>query len=83
MLFYVYILYSPSKNKYYVGSCEDIDLRLLRHNSGRNVSTKSGIPWHHKKTEIYNTRSEAYQREIFIKRMKSRKFIELVIAGER
>jgi len=83
MSFYVYILYSLSKDKYYIGSCENVDIRLIRHNSGRNHSTKSGIPWELKKIEVYNLRREAYQREVFIKRMKSRKFIEQVIAGER
>ena len=83
MIFHVYILYSPAKDKYYEGSCEDMDVRLGQHNAGRNKSTRYGVPWELKKVENYTTRSDALQRESFIKRMKSRKFIELVIAGER
>ena len=83
MSFYVYILYSPSKDKYYVGSCEDMDVRIVQHNSGRNKSTRHGLPWEIKKIETYTSRSEAVQRELFIKKMKSRKFIEQVISGER
>jgi putative endonuclease len=83
MSFFVYIFYSPSKGKYYVGCCEDITVRLSQHNSGRNKSTQSGMPWEIKKTESYDTRSEALKREAFIKKMKSRKFTEQVIAGER
>jgi putative endonuclease len=56
---------------------------MKQHNAGRNTSTKSGIPWMLKKVEVFNTRSDAYQRELFIKRMKSRFFIERVINGER
>ena len=82
-MFHVYILYSPSKDKYYVGSCEDISIRLDQHNSGRNKSTSYGVPWELKKAEVYDTRTEAVQRETFIKRMKSKKFIEMVIANER
>ena len=83
MRYYVYILYSPSKGKYYVGSCEDMSVRLLQHNAGRNKSTKHGVPWELRKTEDYAMRSEAVKREFFIKSMKSRKFIEAVVAGER
>ncbi len=83
MPLYLYILFSPSANQYYVGSCEDISVRLEQHNTGRNKSTKIGAPWELKKLETYNTRSEAMKREAFIKRMKSRKFIEQVIGNER
>ena len=83
MLFYTYILHSSAKDKYYVGSCENIEIRLALHNAGRNKSTKFGIPWIVKKIETFSTRAEATQRETHIKKMKSRKFIELVILGER
>jgi putative endonuclease len=83
MPFHVYILFSNTTNKYYVGSCENMTIRFAQHNSGRNKSTKAGVPWELKKREDYTTRSEASQREAFIKKMKSRKFIEQVINNER
>ncbi|MCD6065171.1 MAG: Endonuclease [Flavipsychrobacter sp.] len=83
MAFCTYILYSESRDRYYVGSCEDFSVRLIQHNSGRNKSTSGGAPWIVKKLEEYPTRSEALARESFIKKMKSRKFIEQVIVGER
>jgi len=82
-MFYTYILFSVSTNKYYVGSCADITVRLAQHNSSQIISTKGGAPWILKKVETFSTRSEAMQREYFIKRMKSRKFVELVIEGLR
>lgn len=45
MSYCVYMLYSESVDKYYVGSCEDIGVRLAQHNSGRNKSTKYGVLW--------------------------------------
>jgi putative endonuclease len=81
--FYAYILRSLSNGTYYVGSCENIKQRLEQHNSGRNSSTKNGFPWELKKVETFDTRKEAYQREQYIKRMKSTLFIEKVINGER
>jgi putative endonuclease len=81
--FYAYILRSLSNGTYYVGSCENIKQRLEQHNSGRDSSTKNGIPWELKKVETFDTKKEAYQREQYIKRMKSTLFIEKVINGER
>ncbi|WP_010665657.1 GIY-YIG nuclease family protein, partial [Marinilabilia salmonicolor] len=42
---YVYILYSTSRDHYYIGSASDIQERLNRHNAGATPSTKSGRPW--------------------------------------
>jgi putative endonuclease len=78
-MFYVYMLYSPSLNKYYTGSTGNLNDRLFRHNHGRSKATKAGIPWILKYTESFTTRSEAVKREFNIKRMKSRKYIEALI----
>ncbi|WP_394342104.1 GIY-YIG nuclease family protein [Pontibacter virosus] len=43
MAYYTYILYSEKVDRYYVGSCQDMETRLVQHNSGRNTSTKAGI----------------------------------------
>ncbi len=74
-MFYTYILYSQSKDKYYVGYTHDLDLRLKRHNSGWSKSTKSGIPWKLVYYEEFATKSNAMKREYEIKHKKSRKFI--------
>ncbi len=74
MLFYVYILFPEGRDRYYIGSCGDISIRLDQHNSGRNISTKSGIPWRLVYTEEVGTRQEARKRELEIKKKKSRKF---------
>ena len=76
MQYKVYIIYSQSLNKYYTGSCEDFPTRLSQHNAGRNKSTKAGIPWALKHLEKFNSLSEARAREAYIKKMKSRKYIE-------
>ncbi len=70
-MFIFYILFSESTKQYYVGHTGNIDDRLYRHNQGRSKSTKSGIPWELVYTENYKTKSEAYQREINIKKQKS------------
>jgi len=81
MQYTVYIIYSESLNKYYTGSCEDLTIRIAQHNAGRNKSTKPGIPWMIKHTEIFNSLKEARAREAQIKKMKSRKYIEALISS--
>ncbi len=56
MPYYVYILHSLKLNKYYTGSCEDITIRLSQHNTGRNKSTQTGVPWRMLYIEPYPTR---------------------------
>ena len=82
-MFYTYVLYSDSKGKYYVGYTHDLNLRLERHNEGWSRSTKSGIPWKIVYYEEFGTKSEAMKRESEIKKKKSRKYIEKLIAGGR
>lgn len=79
MSFFVYILYSPSLDKYYVGSCENMDIRLQQHNAGYNKSTKPGKPWQLKFTQTFDTRAAALQQEMAIKKKKSRKYIVWLI----
>ena len=78
-MYQTYILYSEIHNRYYVGHCENMSLRLERHNSKQVPSTKTYIPWVLVYTETYATRQEANCRELYIKRMKSRLFIEKLI----
>jgi putative endonuclease len=80
---YLYILYSKSLDKYYIGSTGDISDRLERHNTGRSIYTKSGIPWELKYFEEYETRSNAYKREQEIKSWKDRQMIEDLVRTSR
>ena len=76
---FVYILYSQSRYRYYIGSCADVEQRLIRHNAGATLSTKSGRPWKVVYTETYPTKTEALKREIHLKRLKSRVCLEDLI----
>ena len=65
-----YILKSLGLNKYYIGSTDNLKDRLIRHNSGRNKSTKNYRPWKIIYTESFKTKQEAYKREMQIKSYK-------------
>lgn len=79
MNYYVYIIYSPNKKKYYTGYSKDPEGRLLEHNSGATTSTRSGRPWILVYKEEYADKNSAIRRETEIKKMKSRKYIEELI----
>ncbi len=75
-MYNVYILYSKSIDRYYIGQTSDITERLVRHNNSPTRFTARASDWQIVYTEEFTTRSEAVKREMQIKRMKSRKFIE-------
>ena len=75
----VYILFSQSHNRYYTGSCADVEQRLIRHNARATLSTKSGRPWKVVYSETHTTKTEALKRENYLKRLKSRVYLETLI----
>ena len=80
MSFHMYILFSKSRDRYYIGHTNNIERRLAEHNSGQTKSTKHGIPWELVFTKEFDSNVEANKVELYLKRMKSRKFIEKFIA---
>ncbi len=79
MNFYVYILYSASINQYYIVHSAYIDERLFRHNNSGSKSTKKTNDWKLVYNEEFDNKATASQRELEIKRKKSRKYIEWLI----
>ncbi|GET30624.1 GIY-YIG nuclease family protein [Prolixibacter sp. SD074] len=80
-MFYVYILYSPSSDIYYVGSTDDVERRLEEHNHlSENSFTSKHRPWDLKVAfDVSHSRTVALKIEKHIKRQKSRKYIEDII----
>ncbi|MDO8929395.1 MAG: GIY-YIG nuclease family protein [Bacteroidota bacterium] len=76
---FIYILYSETRDRYYIGSCADVNERLIRHNAGATTSTKSGRPWKVVYSETFSSKTEALKREIYLKRLKSRVYLEDLI----
>ena len=79
-MFYTYILQSVKSGRYYIGHTIDLDERLERHNSGKVKATKNKGPWIIVYYEKHETKAEANKRELYIKSMKSRIYIENLIA---
>jgi putative endonuclease len=83
MIFFVYIIYSPLLDKYYVGYTSDLEKRLFEHNSGISEFTSQKADWQLKYTEEFPDRASAMKREKEIKKKKSRKYIEWLISASR
>ena len=75
-LFSVYIIYSSTLDKYYVGYTIGIEKRLVEHNNGISSFTSSAIDWELKWAKEFESREEAMKEEKKIKSKKSRKYIE-------
>ena len=83
MSYSVYILYSRSLDRYYVGYTGDtLESRLRKHNSNHNGFTGKKPDWVIVYTEMFPTKKEAMTREGQIKNWKSRKMIERLISIE-
>jgi putative endonuclease len=76
LVYHVYILFSPSKNKYYIGYTGDELLeRIRKHNSNHKGFTGKRGDWKLVHKEIFTDKNFAMQRELKIKSWKSRKMI--------
>ncbi|MCK4642876.1 GIY-YIG nuclease family protein [bacterium] len=79
MKFYIYIIQSSSTGRFYIGSTNNLDDRLNRHNNNRSKATKNRGPRKLVHSEKYDTRSEAVKREVELKSMHSHSYIETLI----
>ena len=80
-MFSVYILYSLTLDRYYVGFTIDLDSRLRRHNSHSKGFTGRAKDWRVVYQEFYKDKVGALNREQEIKRWKSRLLIEKLIGS--
>ena len=67
MLFYTYII-ENSSGIFYKGSTSDYLRRLEQHNAGLSRYTRGKGPWKLVFVQIFQTRKEAEQQEIKLKR---------------
>ena len=69
--YFVYVLWSPSGGRFYIGISEDVEFRLSQHNSGEYKGwTNRYPPW----TLVYSTSfrnyGDARRHELELKRQK-------------
>lgn len=67
-MFYMYVLFSPSKNNFYVGSSADLRKRFKSHIDGKNFATRSVKDWQLTYYEAFTSRKLAFRREQSLKK---------------
>ena len=73
-MFYVYILLNP-QGKIYIGQTSHIKERLIEHNETGHGYTAKHRPWKLVHSEQFQSRSQAMQREKYLKSVVGREWI--------
>lgn len=78
-MFYTYLLYSASLDKYYKGHSINIEARLKKHNRGEVKYTSKGIPWELILFVRKESRSEAMKLERKLKNLNRSRLESFII----
>ncbi|MBI2095006.1 MAG: GIY-YIG nuclease family protein [Candidatus Omnitrophica bacterium] len=81
MDYYVYVLKSMKNNRFYTGSTQNLEKRLMEHQTGQSKATRYVRPFKLLFFETYPTRSEAVRREKALKTGKGREEVLLKTSG--
>ncbi|MDQ6755512.1 MAG: GIY-YIG nuclease family protein [Bacteroidota bacterium] len=83
MKYFVYIIYSASLDKFYIGfTSNKVSIRLKKHNANHKGFTGKKADWVLKYAEEFTTKVQAMERERNIKAWKSRIKIQKLISAE-
>lgn len=76
MPYYLYILASAGvENRRYVGTTENLERRIAKHNRREVRSTKAYAPWIVIYRETYSTKTEARKRELELKKNTKKRLL--------
>ena len=78
-MYTVYIIYSQSLDKHYIGFSSDVTDRLRKHNRKSKGFSNPGKPWVLLYSESFLTMKDAMAREKQLKAWKNRKRLEALI----
>ena len=67
-MYYLYVLINISSKRHYIGTTENVAVRLRKHNVGAVRSTKPYRPWKVVHIEEFRDKTSARKRELFLKR---------------
>ncbi|WP_286814160.1 MULTISPECIES: GIY-YIG nuclease family protein [unclassified Maribacter] len=78
-MYYVYVLKSEVDGRLYKGMTNNLQKRIVEHNSGKNKSTKGYLPWVLVYKEEFKTSVEARAREKYFKSGIGREFLKSIL----
>ena len=68
--------YKVKIKTFYYGHTSDLNRRLEKHNSGKVRYTKGKGPWKLVYSEPFESKSEAYRRELFFKSIEGYRYLK-------
>ena len=78
-MYFLYILQSLKNNRYYIGSTNNLERRLVEHNSGKTQSLKFIRPLKLVFQKEYTKEQDARAIERKLKKLKSKTILEKII----
>ncbi|OGZ66228.1 MAG: hypothetical protein A3C58_01605 [Candidatus Staskawiczbacteria bacterium RIFCSPHIGHO2_02_FULL_34_10] len=81
-MFYIYVTQSLKDNRTYVGYTNNLERRLIEHDSGQNKSTKKRIPFKLLFSEKFETSQKAKKRELYWKNGAGRRKLKKMFNDE-
>jgi putative endonuclease len=75
-MYYVYAIRSLSRKYIYVGITDNVERRVLEHNTGRNKTTKPYRPFKLLFVESFDTRELARKKEKYLKSGIGKEFLK-------
>ncbi|MFI5203622.1 MAG: GIY-YIG nuclease family protein [Flavobacteriales bacterium] len=75
-MFYTYVIRSLKTGVLYKGHCQDLEKRMIQHNSGLTQSIRHLIPLEMIYFEEFKTCEEAVKRERYFKTAAGRRFLK-------
>ena len=78
-MFHTYVLRSQRTGRYYIRSTDNLEQRLIYHNTNKTRYTRGKGPWHLAWSELHSSRAEVVKREREIKGWKSRPYMERML----
>jgi putative endonuclease len=76
---YVYILKSLKNNRFYIGSTNNVEKRLIEHNSGKSIYTSESGPWGLVFRQQFDTLTIARKMEYWLKKQKDKNFVLRIV----
>jgi putative endonuclease len=77
-MYYVYILYSETLEKKYIGMTDDLKRRVEEHNRGKSIFTRTGDKWKLIYYEAFLNKTDARREELFLKSGKGRERLKFL-----